>query len=148
MFSVHSQIHSQGWFPPPSPWTKGPLSSSGFSPHPTSCHRLQLVLIVAELPTDMHCSIANKWWNTYMKTVRKSFRKDQYDLQNTDTFDFSFREKSKHVPRGGLAIWRFWRSPERPSIQRPSAWLVHHQRKSVRLSVAECLFTLTLPTNV
>ncbi len=35
-------------------------------------------------------------------------------------------------PRGGLAIWTFWRSPERPSIQRPLAWLVHHQRKSVR----------------
>ncbi len=38
--------------------------------------------------------------------------------------------------------------PERPSIQRPSAWLGHHQRKSVRLSDAEYLFTLTPPTNM
>ncbi len=69
---------------------------------------------------------------------------DLYRLDNGTLTAIRYRDEI----RGGLAIWTFWRSPERPSIQRPSAWLVHHQRKSVRLSDAECLFTLTPPTNV
>ncbi len=39
---------------------------------------------------------------------------------NIKNFGFSKIVPGNLASRGGLAIWTFWRSPERPSIQRSS----------------------------